>query len=170
MPVITTSCTFLKYGNVTISIPHDTIITHDDLNEVSKRVHSLYKSLRSLVEKYAQFLGKITIDYGKLYLKDESFDNMHKDALESEFIANAQDSLIRKAFDKLHKAYKEFKMYLSSNDYFCERNLANYFATKDFYDNCVTRNKAMIVSGNDSYTSCQMYGYEFDCSLPKFND
>lgn len=169
MPVITPSVTFLKYNNVTISIPHDTIITTDDLNEVSKRIHSLNKSLRNLVEKYAPFLKKITIDYGNLYLTDDSFDSVHEAALESELIKHSDDSLIKKAFDRLHKAFKEFKMYIPDNIYFCERNLTNYFVTKDFYNNCLNRKRAMDAMSFSSGYDSRMYGYEFDCSLPNLN-
>jgi hypothetical protein len=168
MLTITPSCTFLKYGNVTISIPHDTIITNLDLDRVSIRVHHLYKSLRTLVENYAIFLGKITIDYGKLPLESDAFDYVHKCALESEFIANAQDSLIKKAFDNLHKVYKEFRMYLSDKEYFCERYIENYFATKDFYENCMSRKKAML-NANAQGVDRTYSNYEFDCTIPEFN-
>lgn len=167
MLTITPNYTLLKYDNVTVSIPYDTIITHNDLNKVSIRVHSIYKSLRTLVEKYKMLIGKVTVGYGYLYLEDDSFDDVHKDALESELIKCSEDGLIKKAFDKLHKQYKEFRTYLGS-EFYCQQTLGNYFATKEFYENCARRNKA-IVNANEQGVATYYDDYEFDCSLPKFD-
>jgi RecG-like helicase len=168
MPVITATTTLLKYDNVTVSISYNEILTSDDLNKVSNRIHKIYKSIKELVQKYMILVGKVTIDYGKIDLTDDSFDDMHEDALESELIKHAEVSLINKAFDKLHKANKEFTIHLGS-EYYCERNVQNYFATKDFYENLAIRKRAMDSAGSGSYADCRMYGYEFDCSQPKFN-
>jgi len=168
MPVITPTTTLLKYDNVTISISHNEILTSDDLNKTSKRIHEIYKSIKALVQKYMILVGKVTIDYGKIDLNDDSFDDMHKDALESELIKHAEESLINKAFDKLHKSNKEFTIHLGS-EYYCERNVHNYFTTKDFYANLEIRKRAMDSMGPSHYYDCRMSGYEFDCSFPKFN-
>jgi hypothetical protein len=97
MPVITATTTLLKYDNVTVSISYNEILTSDDLNKVSNRIHKIYKSIKELVQKYMILVGKVTIDYGKIDLTDDSFDDMHEDALESELIKHAEVSLINKA-------------------------------------------------------------------------